>query len=165
MRGGYSMSAAGVNFMGSRYILNCMIVCITTSLLCAKEVHQAVQFSNKNLEQLEAKIMNSWNEVNIARAISPHGAVKFHNRIVRSYSDLYTTLCEVTSQGRFLSHELLSLFRIFKGLCISHDAWCAEQNSAMTIGAYCLMKAIVHMWRFAVNDELPPKEQSVDLLN
>lgn len=137
---------------------------VLVGLSCAKEIETTEQLHGEVLKQLESKIMSSWNEVNIARAISPYSVINFNPRIIRSYSDLYTTLCEGTSQGRFLSHELLSLFRIFKGLCVSHDAWCAEQSPAMTMGAYCLMKAIVHMWRFAVNDELPPQEQSVDLL-
>ena len=117
------------------------------------------------LKELQEKIMNSWSEVNIARAISPHNSEAFYHRIVKAHLDLYSVLCGVASQEKFLSHELLPVYRTLKGLCASHDAWCSEQKRGVTIGAYCLMLAIMQMWCFATKGSLPSSlEQSIDLL-
>lgn len=118
-----------------------------------------------NLKDLQEKIMSSWSEVNIARAISPHNAEAFYHRIIKAHLELYSVLCNVASQKNFLSHELLPVYRTLKGLCLSHDAWCSEQKRTITIGAYCLMLAIMQVWCFATKGSLPHSvEQSVDLL-
>jgi hypothetical protein len=150
--------------MKRRYIRNqAMALLLCISFLEGHEQENPTDLGR--LGRLHEKIMRSWSEINIARAISPYNAEAFYQRIIKAHLELYEVLCTIASEGNFLSHELAPLYRTFKGLCVSHDSWCTEQKPTTTIGAYYLMIAIMQIWCFAAKGALPPSlEQSVNLL-
>lgn len=150
--------------MKGRYIRNQgVLLLVWMFLIQGHEQDYVAQTSS--LKTLQEKIMSSWSEVNIARAISPHNAEAFYHRIIKAHLELYSALCEVASEKNFLSHELIPVYRTLRGLCISHDAWCSEQKRTVTVGPYCLMLAIMQVWCFATKGALPHSvEQSIDLL-
>lgn len=148
------------HYMRDRAIL----VLLWVSCLAGHEGRSSSQADMIN--KLREKIMHSWSEVNIARAISPHDVDAFYHRIIKAHLELYGALCAFSAKGNVaVPDELLPICRIMKGLCLSHDAWCAEQKRTITIGAYYLMLAITQIWSFATKGSLPDSvEQSVDLL-
>lgn len=149
--------------MIGRYIRDRSMLMIVW-ISCAQGYEMKNYSQTDIINQLREKIMQSWSEVNIARAISPHHVDVFYHRIIKAHLELYDVLCVFVTRGHPFPEDLLPLYRILKGLYISHKAWCAEQKRSVTIGAYYLMCAILQMWCFATQETLPElNELSVDL--